>query len=602
MSLITSPTLDIQQDPAQILLDKINVANSLNLTMDDFTIGNPSIYVPGQLGVKHNTKVTFTPKLASTFYNSIDLYYERMDIAPILGNLAISVPREGAEHLTDLITSINEKFGIHLIASDLVEVTLPVEDPMDPDAPVDVDVTIQGTSLLFRGNYTLTLNRLAIEPAPYDPDPSDVVIVIDQPNETVNMSTIRLLTSSGDPVSEFVFMRNAVTKQYVKINKVIKLKNNNLVCFGEFDYNVMVGGTDTHVETNCIVLTPQGTISRAAVDASDDYGFSADPDIKHFTSDSTDYVYAVSMGNIFRFDQNGVITTFATPDFDFDPAFLQLDRDGKIYVVSPVYDTTWDSDNNPNTPMVPVKQSEIHRLLTTGVADSLFTPVVIRATGGADPWPILALAPIEVESSTPGVMEASGFFIAMKPEMTPSSLEDCPIINNVPVVPVNTTLEYGYAPVFRFLQSGIRDITFVNKQPRFRPEAVYDNADSTLQVNHQAVVVQGVAPVFLTNRANPMTGHVSALPVRYKASGEMETIGGEYYFQSFRWEDAKSILKLTNGDMLIFGRANVPLPDGTLSTELRSIVVSYNASTVPDSVLFLATSPNTVQQILAIAG
>lgn len=590
MSLITDPVLNIYQSHAQVLLDKFNLANSLNLTLDDFTVGNPSIYIPSAPGAKENTKVVFTPLASASYYNNFSIYYARMDVAAILGNLAVSVPRETATTLVELLPSINELFGINLLAEDIIDQSLPAVDPMDPTAPVDVMVQTRNTSLMFYGSYTLTLNRLAVTPSPFDPEPADLFLVLHQPGDTVFQNTVRVVNSSGDPVPEFSFMRNALTVTRVSIDNQILLKNNHVAFLGEFEFNILVGGNNTAITTTCIVLTPQGTIARAAADATDDFGFTNDDEIKYFNRPGSDYVYALSQGEIKRFAQDGTETVFATPAFEFEPAFLQVDLDGKLYVVSPVYDALVDTDNNPNTSPVLLKQSTVIRLLSNGAVDNLFDPIVIRQTGLAQPWAIGSLALIETMSSgAPSVLEADGFYLGLIPLTVPSSLDDCPIINNVPVVPNGTVLEYGYLPVFRFLQSGIRDNTFVSNQTRVKPASVYEPTDSRLVAGKSALAVQGKDVVFFTNKQNPLTGYLHHMPVRYSDVGKLMPIGGDYYFAAYRWLDAEGIVKLKNGDMLVFGRGRVVLPDGNFSTDDRNILVSYNASSVPDSVLYQTT-------------
>lgn len=597
MSLNQPVLLDIQLPAKEIILQKFNLGSGLNLVVDDFDFGAPAVFAPTVVGSKLNTKVVLTPKLSSKFYNSFDIFYTRMDIATILDNDAVSVPRDGALVLSDLVGSINSLYGIHLTVSDFEEKTLPTLDPMDPNAPVDVLVEIKPSSLLFFGSFTLTLNKIGGSgEEPVEEEPALVYALVSHPYDPVRSQTIECFTSLGETVSNYQFMRNATSITLISIMRFVLLPNNDILVQGHFEFDMLVGSAPTSINTGCFVMAPNGAIKRVTEEIND-FGFTENLNWRYHCRPGSNKVYVMDFNNLARYNLDGTKDTGYTPVvLGYQPYGLREDIDGNLYVMSGNHWGPFDDDNNPVTPVVETMMIRIDRLTPAGARDLTFTPVIIRMTGEIGEvgvWPIAGFALIESApvTPTPGgpTKVADGFYISLLPHDKPTTKDNVPIINDVPVIPPDPDDEldeYGFAPVFRFLQSGIWDTTFDHKQKSMTPESIYTAQDRRVAELPEALGVYNKQPVWLTNRKNPSTGHIHQMPVRFKANGKMEFISGDGYSDSYRWATAENITVLKDGNILASGDAYVRNPDGSWNNEQESFVGSYNASTTPDDVVY----------------
>ncbi len=147
MQFLGDVALDITKAPEQILMDKFNAVNALNLSVDDWVFGQPQ----SSTTVGYNTKVTLSPKATSQWYASFTLYYNRMNIATILDNDLVSVPRGGALQLSDVITDLNALYGLNVQPEDYFDSPLSIINSYDPDAEVPITFSWKPCSFLFSG-------------------------------------------------------------------------------------------------------------------------------------------------------------------------------------------------------------------------------------------------------------------------------------------------------------------------------------------------------------------------------------------------------------------------------------------------------------------
>jgi len=292
MDYLSDLALDISKTPQEILLDKFNAVNSLQLTLDDFIVAPPQAVDNVIYGT--NTTVVFSPKVTSKWYNSFTLYYSRMDIVSILDNDLVSIPRGSATMLSDLILQINEAYGINLQPEDYYDATLPAVDPLDPDAQTPVVLTIKPESYLFTGSYMLLLDRPVPNQDPATGESADIYVLVDQPFESVMKHNVVCVTNIGDSISNFRFMRNAVTKTMVTIDKMFRLKNSDIAVLGNFEFRASIaGGAEQDYVVNSIVVDPSGVIKVAT-----DGLFGSGQNMFYNHSQGSDYIYAIDKNNV----------------------------------------------------------------------------------------------------------------------------------------------------------------------------------------------------------------------------------------------------------------------------------------------------------------
>ena len=109
---------------------------------DDFNLDPPQNY-SGSRSPK-NTRVYLTPKPSSANVGRITLYYNRIDLATIA---SLMVTKTTQTNVVDLLAQINDELGVTLVASDIVNTTLPSASPFA--------LTATATNLIYTGSTSV---------------------------------------------------------------------------------------------------------------------------------------------------------------------------------------------------------------------------------------------------------------------------------------------------------------------------------------------------------------------------------------------------------------------------------------------------------------
>ena len=155
-------TIDVGGNGKEILLNYVNSQLGYIATLDDFEFGVPERI--GFDGTKYNTKIALAPKANSGYYGVKTIYYNRIHVSE-LGK--IRCVRGTATKVSHLLQQINEKYGILVSPSDIVDNTLP---PPDSTGEVEVEFTFKDSSIVFYSGTYITLGE-------HDPsivDPEDI--------------------------------------------------------------------------------------------------------------------------------------------------------------------------------------------------------------------------------------------------------------------------------------------------------------------------------------------------------------------------------------------------------------------------------------------
>lgn len=584
---IDSVALDINKTAQEIIIDKVNAVNGLQLNFDDFVFEDPQVY-SGTLYPQANTSVKIVPKTTSQFYNDFTVYYKRMAIADILDNDEISISRDSADNLSDLIDAINLAYNIHLVADDYYDSPIAAADPLDPNAEVPVMFTCQVTSFLFTGSYMLTLNRVATQPVAPILESADVYIVLDQPYEAIHKSNIVCKTSLGESVTNFVFMRNCNTISKVKINEQFRIKDLGIVLIGDFEFNANLTGTAQDYITNCVLMSPQGKILSVmnnlfGADNFNSFIKCSDSQLKYlYVIDPTDTLGS-EVTQLYRYTENGALDNgFSLIGPSYKVIYSKIDSQGRIYVCSELLTITEDIDNNPATPDVAAHQYWIERFLEDGSKDTSFTTVKLRITGSGNPWPVACIDPIENDAST----TTSGAYIGFAMLEQPDSLGMSPIVNGVPFIAGGETKSYGFLPILKVNNAGVMDINFNVKKPAYAPKAVYDyeygQAPST---GDNFVTAIGNNVAMLTYRQNPITGNQQYIPMIYDSLGALKRVSGDEYYQSYYWVTAHNLISLKQNSLIVFGSCKLPDGNGGYLDE-RDMVCGYDPKSQNQGIIY----------------
>ncbi len=578
--------LDISKNPKEIIIDKVNAVNGLQLDFDDFVFEDPEAYAGSQYP-KANTKVKIVPKTTSQFYNSFTIYYTRMSLDTILDNDRVSIARGTGTDLSDLMPAINQAYNINMTGEDYFDTTLPLVNTLDPLAEVPVMVVAKPTSFLFIGNFKLMLNRVATNPVPQNLESADVFIVLDQPYEPVHKSTMVCHMTTGEVVDNFKFLRNCNTVSLVEITKIKYIKNFGILVYGTFKFNIAIQGVDQDIDTNCILISFAGGVIG---NMNDLFGASTIDVLDFVKSNSNEALYVLdqtdSLGTepskFYRFNAQGTLDVgFSLIGVNEPVLHARIDSQNRIYAVTEKT-VLVDTDNNPATPDVPVRQQWIQRFFDDGTRDSSFNKVVLTTTDNQDSWSVGYIDPIEGDINTTD----TGIYVGMVFKDQLHSLGPMLLVNDVPLVDGSVTTDYGILPIIKINNIGIQDTNFVSRQVSYKPEAVYE-FDSTQvpKVGDDYISSSGNNVVMLSYRENPITGVLHKLPMLYDKTGVLKRIGGDAYFDSYVWSKATSIDTLYRGSVVVSGMCRLPDGQGGYLPQ-EHMVAAYDAKTQVEGIIF----------------
>lgn len=582
--------LDITKSAAEIIFDKINAVNGLQLPASEFVLGEPEVYSGAQYSLA-NTKLVISPKVTSAFYNNFTIYYSRMSIVDIFDNPYISIARGAGDDISDILPDINAAYGINLTTDDYYDGPLPPVDPLDPDAELLVMFTCRPESILFYGQQVITLNKVVPAPTLPSLDTADIYIVVEQPLDAVFKDTIVCRSSAGDVVSNFVFMRNCSAVNEVEITHIQEIKYLGLIVFGNFDFDADLndGAGDVNHVTNCIVLSSAG---RVISDANDQFGADNINDLVLIKDTQKKYIYYIDPTNklgsetskVYRYLETGVIDNgFSLPSANAY-GYACVDVAGNIYAATSAFTVTEDHDSDPLTPNFPVPQIWIDKYLENGAVSTGFTRIKIRASNFADPWDLACIEPIEGDQST----TTTGVYYALVPEqaVAAGSLRS-PVVNSIRLAGADQAASYGFLPIFKTSLSGVLDTNFVTVKSKFAPEGIYDfdNAPQPYATGSEFITAVADDVVMLTYRANPITGVKQYMPVKYDRTGVMKKISGDEYEISYRWEEVSTMMSIANNSIVVVGQCSLPDGAGGFKTAAPT-VACYDKNTQVQAVIY----------------
>lgn len=145
-------TIDIGGDGKEVLLEAIKKKYHYSLDKDDVGFSDPErVTVPNPT---HNTIIYIGPKATSGYYGIKKIYYNRIHVSE-LGR--IRVAKGTATKVSELLPSINLKYGIQVKNEDIFDEVLP--DITPPQTEVEVNFKFRDTSVVFYGNSKIQLGN-----------------------------------------------------------------------------------------------------------------------------------------------------------------------------------------------------------------------------------------------------------------------------------------------------------------------------------------------------------------------------------------------------------------------------------------------------------
>lgn len=564
--------LDISKPAHQILMEAINEENRTSFDYLDFDFGVPEPATLERSDI--NTKITITPKVGSPYYNSRTIYYRRMDLAEIYASKQIEIEVGIRTELSELIDEINDFYGINLTADDYVPSGLPTPDPLDPGARLTVFLQAKMDSVLFMGGAQVILNEAA--PVVDNDNVSRkyyMSVELPDPNPQI-YNKVLCFKSDLTQVDTFKALRNASMITEFGVDSMFSLSNGHLVLKGVFKFTANIGNSgSTAYDVVTVIIDEDGNVLAAADEATAMFG---NEDIYTWYGHwKVPYKYIIDEGDaigtdpatkLYRYTNAGVIDdTFLATGITYVPKNAAVDRLGRIYTVSDVYD-----DGG-------IYKYRIDRLNDDGTIDLTFSPVIMSKTGNGFPQGLVDIEPAD----------AGGFYIMIN-NQSPTSMDqdNIPIINGVPIVPGNETQVYAWNPVIKFRENGLLDTTFANRLLNNAPNSVFvPSAD--VNGGNSVLAPRGDGVTFVTNKNNPITGYEQRMPMSFDNTGAPIRLSGVSYANMLRWYTVRSTAYQSNGKLIIHGSCHVRLTDGGWSTP-RNAVAIYLKSGEQDDIIYVA--------------
>ncbi len=155
MSTIYLGTINGGGEGKALLLAAINTQLGTNYTLTDWGFGVPELITVPQ--PTHNSKVAFGPKEGTGAYGVKTIYYNRIH-ASELGQVIVAY--SGEMYITEILTKINEKYGILINATDIYDAVIPAPAPGQNQVMVNLE---------FRPESIIFYNGIQIQVGLNDP-------------------------------------------------------------------------------------------------------------------------------------------------------------------------------------------------------------------------------------------------------------------------------------------------------------------------------------------------------------------------------------------------------------------------------------------------
>lgn len=568
-------TIDYSQPAKQILIDLINRKNGTNLRVRDFDISDPIVNVNHLTGT--DTQIILTPLVGSGYYGERSQFYTRMDVDTIFSAQAITIQPTIETTLLEFLPQINAFYGTHIKAEDVYDAPIPAYDSLHPTTPRSVTLAIKPTSYFFQGSYDFVFGIVNNAVQEADGVLRTYHFWIDGlPPNQVNQS-FPCYNVDGTQNTAFNFLSNVTQIDTWTVERITRGPANSFIFEGEFD---IAFGADLTVHSyQSLKIDETGHVTGAYVNK---YFPPLYIDTL-FEHPDVSFKYAIEPLNLtqdshlFRYTVAGDLDTTFVPAIPYQPKFIRITPDNKVYTVSDVYEGT-DPSTNALTKLI-----RVDRLTSLGLYDPAFTPIYIRSSDTQyDPVPVMDICPIDT----------GGFYLAFVPSRTTDVNAPYPIVNGVGLreVILGAGATYSWNPVIRFHQDGALDNTFKHSLPGLRSPAVYEPNGSPLTWGTKALVSEGEKTFLMTYRRNPITGYEHRQPFQFNLVGGEVLLSGQGYKSQYKWTNLLDIISQSNGLFLGYGMMQTYQSNGTLSAPY-SAIGRYKQNGEIDRLIWRSTGP-----------
>jgi hypothetical protein len=543
----------------------INRENSISLDHKHFTISLPKEY-NNPLHPTVNTEITITPVAGTGYQGSVAVYYKRIDFKELFQHLYYELNPIDAIRLSDIIPELNNAFGTDILKSDYTDVDLPPYISNYPDRQRIVTIAAQTNSYFFTGNYDLILGPRSV------PVIDDSIIYRHYLYLSVTdpKDSFICLDSNGQTVADFRFINNASNIEVFNIDYIVQVKD-NFYLVGQFKLTYLID-TELAIESSTLVINNQGII----VSHSDDPVFRA---TKLIPDTASNYFYTIDDTDttvpncLYKYNKTGQLVEYVAA-IDYIPALLAVDKNDRLYTVSPPYE-----DNDPFIENTTSKLVRVDRLLPNGIVDTNFNTIYFKASNANyNPLRIMDIV----------FTDADGFYLAIEPTYGVDIGYISPIINNVPMVAnTNGATTYSWNPIVRFHANGDWDTNFkpILKTQLDKTIFIQPGPHLTSKTLHLNSLNETDRLVWFSYRTNPATGFNHVQPISFNYLGNLIIDNLTNYFHHPKWVTFNNSQSLSSGKLLAHGSMQFITNLGQFSDPVYALI-AYKPDTTLDRVLY----------------
>ncbi len=575
--------INIQQDPHQVLLDSLNQRNQTNLLLTDIDFSNPKSISP--IGNGDDTEIVITPKVGSSYYNSRTFTYKRMHLNLLTDNRA-NVIAISENTLHQLIPEINRVFGIYLTVEDIEDAILPPHDSNFPDRLRVVNVIAKPTSVLFVGSVSLQIS------------PKDTIDVENRTTKyyvfTTNQSsleynkTIVLLDKNGKEITDFVFGRNINEYGIFSPTSLVE-DNSKLYLHGSF--NIKFSDNITTIETgdtNTLVIskvTGEVLGFKNGITFTNEIKFSMSRTYgkvksKNYIIDNSNTLGS-HVSKLYRYTDGVVDDTF-TPNINY-PVETVFDSYGSgVLVSSEIFTAPVATNSN-----IPGKQIVIDRLDSNGDIDTTFNKLIITGVGLHDPLKVTTIYPIIVNNLV------DGYWVLFNPVRGLNTTIPSLVVNGVSIVPGTAVINCAFNPIIRIDKLGNLINDFNPILLHYKDEAIYDPVGSNMVNGRDYIVGTNDSVSFLTHRRNPISAFLNNYVIKFNSVGIPELLTGADYVLQFRFMNINTIKKISDNNLITFGKVLAPNTSTTTPPVIVDAVVRVSDNGSKNKLLYI-NRPTTI--------
>ncbi len=332
MSLINLTVLDINKPPKEVIIDKINAANSLALQADDFVMGVPTAVV----NPDYDTRVVLAPTTTSSWYQQLIAFYTRIRLQDVFA-VNLKAFTTGVETtLADILPLLNATYGIYLTVDDVEPASIVFSNPAVLTSTGTVSIVAKPTSALFQGTKMVQINTNNVQgPVIYEDNQTYFAVLNEAGNDTVSA-----YNSLGAKLDTFRFLDGSLIHSS-DIKQMIHWPNNDIMVVGDIDYSHTDSlNVTTRYQHKLVRMNSRGRLN--GVSSANRFG--VEFNLRYYPDTTRGFVYVLDSTNqiggnlhgLHRYNEDGTYdTAFAATAVNAAPstiADMTVDDGGNIYI------------------------------------------------------------------------------------------------------------------------------------------------------------------------------------------------------------------------------------------------------------------------------